>query len=305
MTIFKNVTKRVFALFMAFIMVCPLIPWWVIQVHAVDPVTVLDGKLEISGDDNTQSLSVDNGTVTAQSKLKIEVDSCGNVKEYSGLSTVITIKNVTDSTAIISFSYTSVIYVKSITAEDGKDGKVTVALDPGETTTLTIEGNGSSAEAYGKATITDFTYTASSTVTLTYGEAVNGSYTVNGVDPSTLAEKTVEIETTTLLTLVATPAEGYVFAGWKDLSTGKYISLEQSSSSYINSDITISPIFVSDAEYNFVVYSTDLTKSAKFVTFDDAIAAASSTAGSIVFPVKDVVLSKNYTIPLGVTLLIP
>lgn len=136
-------------------------------------------------------------------------------------------------------------------------------------------------------------------VDLTFVTAENGSYTVNGEEIT--EEKTFEQTTTkTEYILKATPAEGYEFFGWYADNGTTYLS--------------------ADAEYTFLPTEEVMIVAPKFVAkdtprlsvdgnmyegFDRAITAAKKGSGVMVL-MNDVTLAAgDYTIPEGVTLLIP
>ena len=99
--------------------------------------------------------------------------------------------------------------------------------------------------------------------------------------------------------LVAAPVDGYKFDGWYNVTTGNYISADASASLNIDSDCTITAKFVRDEESIF---------EANGRTFGDLNAAvlyAQNTAQSLITLIKDGTVSGNYTIPAGITLLIP
>ena len=251
--------KRFLAAFLALVMVFSLFPWTSFEVFAVSDITVLGGKIKISGDtNNTQELTVSNGVVTAKSKIKESQDctTSGYVTTYSGLKATITITNNTTSKATITFTYTAGANVSSVTDSTGSSGSVSVVLDAGSTVKVYIQGNGTSKTAYGVATLQDFTYTEKSEKTLTYGEAVNGSYTVKGVTP--VAGESIQVDTTELVKLVATPAnDNYVFAGWKDAISGKYLHSEKECEILVTENITLVPVFAEKSNINFIVYYQD------------------------------------------------
>ena len=82
--------KRFLSLFLAFVMVISLFPWWTIDVFAADSTSVTqnDITISISSSSNVQDVSASNGVVTVKAKAK--TDSCGG---YKSVTATLTIKN--------------------------------------------------------------------------------------------------------------------------------------------------------------------------------------------------------------------
>ena len=134
---------------------------------------------------------------------------------------------------------------------------------------------------------------------LTFKPATEGgSYTLDGVAVS--EEITNEVALNTVLALSATAEDGYVFYGWYDTKSGKYLSQDAIFNLKASADAEISPVFISDDIALFGVGS------AKYDNLSDAAAAANASAtDKTVVLLNDGTLTGDHVIPAGVTLLIP
>ena len=124
-------------------------------------------------------------------------------------------------------------------------------------------------------------------------------------------EKDYQLYGTDKITLIATPAEGYIFSGWyvrRESHPDELLSTNSTVETYLTEDnLTFIPVFALDISGldidendNFLVgYST-------CTTFEQALAAATQSQHKTILQLKDyTVPAGNYTIPAGVTLLIP
>ena len=125
-----------------------------------------------------------------------------------------------------------------------------------------------------------------------------GSYTLDGA--SVTAEVVKEVALRTELLLSATAEDGYVFFGWYDAKSEKYLSQDAQFKLVASADAEIYPVFLSDDIALFGVGS------AKYDNLSDAAAAAAaSTTTKTVVLLNDGTITGNHVIPAGVTLLIP
>ena len=99
--------------------------------------------------------------------------------------------------------------------------------------------------------------------------------------------------------MVATPAEGYQFLGWYNLTTGKCIATAASTALNIESDCTITAKFASKTVALFE------TGGQRFADLNEAVAYAQTNGQSKITLATDGSISGTYTIPAGITLLIP
>lgn len=99
--------------------------------------------------------------------------------------------------------------------------------------------------------------------------------------------------------VVATPAEGYQFLGWYNLTTGKCIATAASTALNIESDCTITAKFAIKTAALFE------TGGQRFADLNEAVTYAQKNGQTKITLVTDGSISGNYTIPSGITLLIP
>ena len=142
-----------------------------------------------------------------------------------------------------------------------------------------------------------------------------GNSTTHSDDISSMnlsdTEKNYQLYGTDKITLIATPAEGYIFSGWyvrRESHPDELLSTNSTVETYLTEDnLTFIPVFALDISGldidendNFLVgYST-------CTTFEQALAAATQSQHKTILQLKDyTVPAGNYTIPAGVTLLIP
>ena len=99
--------------------------------------------------------------------------------------------------------------------------------------------------------------------------------------------------------VVATPADGYQFLGWYNLTTGKCIATAATTALNIESDCTVTAKFVSKSLALFE------TGGQRFADLNEAVAYAQANKQSKITLATDGSISGTYTIPAGITLLIP
>lgn len=125
-----------------------------------------------------------------------------------------------------------------------------------------------------------------------------GSYSVDGT--AITSEKIIPNKSNYVYSLAATPATGYVFAGWKNADTGAYFSGDASISRAFTENSRIQPVFVPEGSAQFGVGSQrfyNLNVANKYAVANDK--------SKIVLLQSGPLLAENYEISKGVTLLIP
>ena len=134
--------------------------------------------------------------------------------------------------------------------------------------------------------------------TVTFKPAVNGNYTVDE-KPITKAYTNTQ-SSTTAYQVAATPAKGYQFRDWYNVTTGKTISKEKSCALNVEENCEITARFVPDNTATFLVGSET------FIALDEATEYAKANTINKITLIKDgTLLQGDYTIPAGMTLLIP
>ena len=133
--------------------------------------------------------------------------------------------------------------------------------------------------------------------TATFVPAENGTYTVDG---KLITEEYSNTQSSmTAYQVVATPADGYQFMGWYDVSNEKYISTSAKAALNIENDCTITARFASKTAALFE------TGGQRFDDLGDAVSYAQANSQSKITLATDGSISGTYTIPAGITLLIP
>ena len=99
--------------------------------------------------------------------------------------------------------------------------------------------------------------------------------------------------------VVATPAAGYQFMGWYNVTNGKYINTDAKAALNIDSDCTITARFASKTAALFE------TGGQPFDDLNEAVTYAQKNGQSKITLASDGSIGGSYTIPTGITLLIP
>lgn len=137
-----------------------------------------------------------------------------------------------------------------------------------------------------------------------------GSYTVtvSGSSSTVSSANVVKTGITTEVSLVATPASGYMFAGWYQIDEGNVgdLSTDASYNKKFAKSVSVGARFISTSTPKF----KNITKNVEYYGLRQATLAAS--AGDKIIPMadcavdgSDLVSGESYTIPAGVILLIP
>lgn len=294
----KRIGRRLLSLLLTVVTVITLLPAMTLPALAVSgPVTggLTDKTIGLSFDGDKDDTWIANGTTIS-----------GRITGKSGIilgtryHSTLTITNKKNTPAKLSFKYTVVVpsggKVKVNGTEVTANGSVSEDLS----------ANGGSIQVYiespreaetTKITMTDVTLVSDTTATVTFQPAENGSYTVGG-------QKITDTYTNTQSSLKAyqveaKPDPGYQFMDWYDVNNKKSISRVPNAKLNIEKDCTIKARFTTSGlalfETGGLVYD-DLT---------NAITAARGKSSALITQVGDGTISGIYTIPSGVTLLIP
>ena len=292
----KRITKRFLSLLLVTVMVLALVPVITVPVHAATEGTVTglaneNIGLSFSGDaDNAWSAS---GTqIIGKAK---STSGCGTTHYSSTL----TITNKRSIPAVLSFDY--VIDAQGGTIQvDGTavaaDGKFSKELAPNASIKVYIKSNSTSAPT--KITLSNLALSANIEATATFLPAENGSYTVDG---KTVAEEFSHTQNAVnAYKLAATPASGYQFRGWYNVTTGEYLGTDTTLSLNVESDCTITAKFLAEDANLFEVGTRT------YEDLGDAVAyARENNISQITLLSKKATLTKDCTIPAGITLLVP
>ena len=220
--------------------------------------------------------------------------TCGDTPQKSTL----TITNKKSTTATLSFDYS----IEQNSGEIEVDGKkvssgasFTKELAANESVKVYIKSGSTSAAT--KITLTNVVLVSEVNATATFVPAENGTYTVDG---KLITEEYSKTQSSmTAYQVEATPAEGYRFMGWYDVDSGKCISTDAKTALYFDSNRTITARFASRAAALFE------TGGQPFDDLGDAVSYAQANGQSRIILATDGSISGTYTIPAGITLLIP
>ena len=292
----KSTLKRFLSLVLCMCMVMALLPNVTMTAFAATSGTVTglaDENIGLSFTGDADDAWSANGT----SIIGAATSTGGTCSDTSYKSTL-TITNKKSTTATLSFDY-------SIEQNSGKiqvDGtevssgaSFTKELATNESVKVYIQSGSTSAAT--KITLTNVVLVSDVNATATFVPAENGSYTVDG---KLITEEYSSTQSSmTAYQVVATPAEGYQFLGWYNLTTGKCIATATSTALNIESDCTITAKFASKSVALFE------TGGQRFADLNEAVAYAQANKQSKITLATDGSISGNYTIPTGITLLIP
>ena len=292
----QRISKRFLSLLLVAVMVLALVPAITLPAFAATNGTVTglsDSNigLSFSGDANDAWSATTGTTITGS------VVSVGGTCSDTHYDSTLTIKNNKATKATLSFNYaieansgTIKVNGTAVTA----NGAFNKELAVGESIKVYIKSGSTTAT---KITMTNVALVSDVTATTTFVPAENGTYTVDG---KTVTETYSNTQSSmTAYQVVATPAEGYQFLGWYNLTTGKCIATAASTALNIESDCTITAKFASKSVALFE------TGGQRFADLNEAVAYAQTNGQSKITLATDGSISGTYTIPAGITLLIP
>ena len=293
----KRISRRFVSLLLTFVTILAMLPAMTLPALAATKGTVTglaDKNIGLSFDgtaDNAWSASSTQIIGKAQSTS----GGCGGGKDYRS---TLTITNNKSTTATLSFDYTVVVSEGTILVNNTtttSNGSFSKELAAGGTVEVEIESGSTSADT--KITMTNVKLVSDVNATATFVAAENGTYTVDG---KLITEKYSNTQSSmTAYQVVATPNKGYQFLGWYNLTTGKCIATAASTALNIESDCTITAKFASNAAALFE------TGGQRFADLNEAVAYAQANGQSRITLATDGSIGGSYTIPAGITLLIP
>ena len=292
----KSTLRRFLSLVLCICMVMALLPNVTMTAFAATSGTVTglaDENIGLSFKGDADDAWSANGTSIIGAATSIS-GGCSTTSYKSTL----TITNKKSTTATLSFDY-------SIEQNGGKiqvDGtevssgaSFTKELAANESVKVYIQSGRTSAAT--KITLTNVVLVSDVNATATFVPAENGTYTVDG---KLITEEYSNTQSSmTAYQVVATPADGYQFLGWYNLTTGKCIATAATTALNIESDCTVTAKFVSKSLALFE------TGGQRFADLNEAVAYAQANGQSKITLAADGSISGSYTIPAGITLLIP
>ncbi len=292
----KQVFKRFLSLALAMLMVLTLLPAMTTTAWAATSGTVTglaDENIGLSFTGDADDAWSANGTSIIGAATSTG-GTCGDTSYDSTL----TITNKKSTTATLSFDYTiepnsGKIQVAGTEVSSG--ASFTKELAANESVKVYIKSGSTSAAT--KITLTNVVLVSDVNAIATFVPAENGTYTVDG---KLITEEYSNTQSSmTAYQVVATPAAGYQFMGWYDVSNEKYISTSAKAALNIENDCTITARFASKTAALFE------TGGQRFDDLGDAVSYAQANSQSKITLATDGSISGTYTIPAGITLLIP
>ena len=290
----KRIARRFLTLSLVMAMVLGFFPQIAIAAESSSEVTGLaDANIGLSySGDKTDTWSAGGSTVTGSIQSS---SGCGTTHYQSTLS----ITNRRSLEVQLSFDY-ELDLQGGIAQVDGTavtaDGSFSKALAAGETVKVYIKSNSTSAPT--KITLKNVTLAADITAVTRFLPSENGSYTVDG---KTVTEEYSNTQSAlTPYRLEAAPAEGYQFKGWYDQMAESYIGCEPKISYNAEKDCTLTAVFAPESAGLFE------TGGQVFEELHDAIGyARENGVEKIALQSRSATLEGAYTIPAGITLLVP
>ena len=294
----KQVFKRFLSLALAMLMVLTLLPAMTTTAWAATSGTVTslaDKNIGLSFDGTADNAWSASGTQIIGKARSTSGSGCSGDSNYRS---TLTITNNKTTKATLSFDYAVVVSKGTILVNNSTtttNGSFSQELAAGGTVEVEIESGSTAADT--QITMTNVKLVADVSATVTFQPAENGSYSVDG---QTITEVYTHTQSSmTAYQVEATPAEGYRFKGWYDVASGKCISTGAKTALNFDSDRTITARFVSKELALFE------TGGQVFDDLNEAVAYAQANRQSKITLATDGSISGTYTIPAGITLLIP
>ena len=212
----KRIGRRFVSLLLTFVTVLTMLPAMTLPALAANNGTVTgladeNIGLSFTGDaDNAWSANGTSITGAATSK--------GGTCSDTSYQSTLTITNKKSTTATLSFDYTIELNNGTIQVNEKvpADGTFSKELAANESVKVYIKSGSTSAAT--KITLTNVVLVSEVNATATFVPAENGTYTVDG---KRITEEYSNTQSSmTAYTVVATPADGYQFLGWYNLTTG-------------------------------------------------------------------------------------
>ena len=292
----KRIGRRFVSLLLTFVTILTMLPAMTLPALAATSGNVTgltDSNIGLSFSGNADDAWSANGTSITGSAT-----STGGTCDSTDYSSTLTITNKKSTTATLSFDYFiepngGTIQVGGKKVSSG--ASFTKELAANESVKVYIKSGSTSAAT--KITLTNVVLVSEVKATATFVPAENGTYTVDG---KLITEEYSNAQSSTdAYQVVATPADGYQFMGWYDVSSEKYISTSAKAALNIESNCTVTARFASKTAALFE------TGGQPFDDLNKAVVYAQANGQSKITLAADGSIRDTYTIPSGVTLLIP
>lgn len=292
----KRIGRRFVSLLLTFVTVLTMLPAMTLPALAETSGTVTgltDENIGLSFTGDADDAWSANGTSIIGAATS--TGGCSG-KDYTS---TLTITNKKNTKATLSFDYDVTVNGGTINVDKSNNvnagGKFSKELEANESVKVYIKSG--STDAATKITLTNVVLVSDVNATATFVPAENGTYTVDG---KRITEEYSNTQSSmTAYQVVATPAEGYRFKGWYDVASGKCISTDAKTALNFDSNRTITARFVSKELALFE------TGGQVFDNLNEAVVYARANNQNKITLASDGKITGNYTIPSGVTLLIP
>ena len=281
----KDICKRFSLMLLCILMICTMLP------------TTAYAEDELSGlADSTIGITVDNKENWKIEKTSIDGGIAGDGCATSA--TTLTLTNNQKNKVILYFSYNVTLNSGTITIDGNsvsESSSFKKELDSGGKVEIILTSNNSNSNKT-EISISNIKMIADKKVTVAFTPSENGSYSVNG-DPIT---ENVSYTGSSLdaYELKATADDGYTFVGWYDKTNDTYLQGGMDANVLVPYDCEITAKFVKPGS----IFGVGTEK------FDDLNIALNYAVGNEIPQVtllEDCTIRGSYTIPQGVTLLIP
>lgn len=295
----KRIGRRFVSLLLTFVTILTMLPATTLPALAATSGTVTglaDENIGLSFKGSADDAWSASGTQIIGKARSTSGSSCSSGSDYRS---TLTITNKKATKATLSFDYTVVVSEGTILVDNTKttsNGSFSKELVAGGTVEVEIESGSTSADT--KITMTNVKLVADVSATVTFQPAVKGgSYTVDG---KTITEVYTHTQSSmTAYQVKANPAGDYRFMGWYDVASGKCISTDARTALNFDRDRTITARFASKTAALFE------TGGQVFDDLGDAVTYAQANGQSKITLATDGSIGGSYTIPAGITLLIP
>lgn len=237
----KQVFKRFLSLTLVFLMILAMLPAMTTTAWAETKGTVTglaDENIGLRFTGDAEVVWTATGGTTVAGHAQSEAGTCNNTNYRATL----TITNKKATAATLSFDYAIVESSGTIKVAGeavSANGTYTGKLASGKTIEIYLKSG--SPDTATAITLTNIALVANADTTATFLPAENGSYTVNG---TTVTEETPYTQNSlTAYKVVATPASGYQFKGWYNVTEGKYINTAPNTALSIDKECTVTAQF--------------------------------------------------------------
>ena len=300
----KRIGRRFVSLLLTFVTILTMLPAMTLPAMAASSngnLSIADKNIGLTYGGNEEGQSgnapwyIEGADIIGSA---ITRDVCG--KGTTQYNSTLTITNNMGADAVLSFSYTIVDLVGEIKVDNTSvtaNGTLSKRLSAGEKVTVCIN-SGSAVDNKVTIRLSNLLLVRDVQAETTFVPAENGSYTVNGQTITGTYTNTQHAAKS--YQVVATPAAGYKFRDWYNVTEGKRISTKSSDALNIEADCTITARFVPKNTATFDVVDATFTNLGEAVEY-----ATQNKKDQITLLESGSLLAGEYMIPAGVTLLIP